>query len=444
MRKKTVFLTVPVFLILSVAMLLVYIFVCSIHGVEILNGTADGSYTLVRYEKDIQEQIFAEVIADNPWASRELIYISDQPDIVEVSEMGIMTARNPGDAVITVKSKGNPWVKADFGIKVVQKALGMEIAMPEELPSNEYYYLLHLGDTPAMVPKPYPSNAYIENLFFESENPDIVSVTAEGRLNAHKAGIAIIHVSWTGPYTEPGQKEELGSFLINVCRRTDHENLADHEIQWYEESCLIAHALGNAGEYTSDGEVVCRHTWYSDTFGVSYDGDIPDLATFEKEKYFDLLTPLTGRMLLEMWAEHPELYFITDVKQDENTNLLEVLEKFVKLAREMGYEGLLDHLVIQVYTPEEYDKIKDIYPFQHFLFTTYQILDTPGGDVTAVAFAAEKDMGVLTVPASCMGTDYFIKLAEEYGLLLFTHTLNDGSDVCGFQKGAFMAIIRIL
>ena len=84
---------------------------------------------------------------------------------------------------------------------------------------------------------------------------------------------------------------------------------------------------------TADEEIVCRHTWYSDDFDVSYDGSIPDLVSFEQEKYHGVLTTLSARGLLEIWSSHPELYFMLDVKQDENTNFLEVLEKFTTLAK---------------------------------------------------------------------------------------------------------------
>ena len=56
----------------------------------------------------------------------------------------------------------------------------------------------------------FGQDALVENLVFESENPEIVSVTEGGVLEVHKTGITVIHVSWTGPYTEKGKTEDLG------------------------------------------------------------------------------------------------------------------------------------------------------------------------------------------------------------------------------------------
>lgn len=456
LQRRLLLIGVPTAVVLLIVLFLLWLFVFSIRKVEILEPVnLDGGYTFVRYVDDVTEQLEVNVETDNFLASKQVTYSSDQPELVEVSETGLLTAKNPGVATITVKSKYNPWAKAELSVTVIQKAVGMEIDMPSEIPANEYYYLLHTGDRPSMAPKPYPENALVENLSFESEDPEIVSVTEDGVLEAHRTGITVIHVSWVGPYTEKGQTENLGSFMVNVCRDTGHDKLADHELQWYEESCLVAHALGNAGEYTytntrdaleesiaegyrvlevdlgmtSDKEVVCRHTWYSDHFDVSYDETVPDLATFEREKYYGTLTTLSGRGLLEIWSEHPELYFMLDVKQDENTNFLEVLEKFVSMAQEMGQEQLLNHMIVQLYDIKDYDKINAVYPVKHWLFTIYQLSDEEGAEVEAAAFAAEKGFGVLTVPAACLGNDYFMELADEYGLNLFIHVADREEDV---------------
>lgn len=447
-------MTLALLLPAAAIVILLSLYVFSIRGVTLTEIPEEG-VTLTRYTEDVEETVSARAERSNDLASEKVSYKSSDPEVAEVSKEGTITGKNPGIAVITVRAKGNPFVKTSFPVTVVQKALSMQVAFPEEIPSNEYYHLLHTGDTVSFEALPDPLNALVENITYESSNPDVVTITEDGVIEAHKGGISEITVSWVGPYTEEGQQEILGDFLVNVCRSTTHDKLADHELQWYEESCLVAHALGNAGEYTytntldaleesisegfrnlevdlsltSDGEVVCRHTWYSDDFDVSYNGKVPDLATFEKEKYFGTLTPLTGRKLLEVWSEHPELYFITDVKQDEVTDLYEVMEKFVSLAKEMGKEELLDHLIVQLYNISDYDKINAIYPIKHWIFTTYQLPETPGAEVEAAEYSDEMNFGAFTVPAWCMTNDYFIDLANANHLALFVHVLDTRDQV---------------
>ena len=448
-KKKKWFLAAAAGLLALGVLAYNWVYVFSIKEVRVSNVPENG-FVFTRYTEDLQGSIETELVTSNARASRERHFPSSDQEVAEVSADGMITARKPGSATIRITARGNRRVFAEIPVTVIQKALSMQLAMPGELPSNEYYYLVHTGDRPTFLATPDPADALVEHITYESSAPDIVTVSEDGVIEAHQSGIACIRAAWVGPYTEEGQQEELGSFWVNVCSSTDHDSLADHELQWYEESCLIAHALGNAGEYiytntkdaleesieegyrilevdlhmTSDKEVVCRHTWYSDTFDVSYDGTIPDLATFEREKYFGTLTPLTGRGLLEIWSEHPKLWFITDVKQEENTSLTEVLNGLTDLAKEMGCEELLDHLIVQLYSVEDYAKVEAIYPIKHWLFTTYQLPDTPGAEIEAAAFSQENGFGAFTSPAWCMSSDYFIDLAKDHNLNLFVHVVD--------------------
>ena len=436
-----------------------YLYVEAITDVQILNMPEDG-YTLTRYTQEARTPIAAKAGTRNKLADTALRYESSDPVVAEVTDEGVLIGHTPGTAAVRVTAVGNPRVYTEVPVTVVQKAVRMEVSLPEELPVNEYYYLVHRGDSVSFQPKPTPANAQVENVTYESSRPDVAYVTERGEIRAFKGGTTLVSVYWTGPYTPEGQKELLGEFWLNVCRRGDHDSLAHHEIQWYEESCLIAHALGNAGEYkytntrdaleesisegfkiievdlakTSDGEIVCRHNWKKDTFDVSYDGRIPDLATFEREKYYGTLTTLTARGLLEIWSEHPELYFITDVKQDENTDLPEVIEKFVALAREMGQEKLLDRLIVQLYNAEDYDKINAIYSMKHWLFTFYQLPKTTEAEEAAAKYSKEMNFGAFTVPVKWKKTAYFVNLAADNKLDMFVHVVDEPSEIRKYMK----------
>ena len=459
--KIRIILTAGVLRAAAIAAVLIHhrLYVTAIRDIRIFNIPEEG-YRLTRYGEEVKGAIAARVEADNELASRELRYESSDPEIVTVSEEGVLTAGKQGNAVVKVISVGNPSVSRELPVTVIQKAMSMQVALPEELPSNEYYYLIHRGDRVSFRALPEPADARVENLTYTSSRPSVASVSEDGEIRAYKGGTSLISVYWVSPYTPEGQKVLVGEFWVNVCRKTDHDSLTYHELQWYEESCLIAHALGNAGDYkytntrdaleesisegfkvievdlamTSDKEVVCRHNWKKDTFDVSYDGRIPDLATFEKEKYFGTLTTLTARGLLEIWAEHPELYFITDVKQDENTDLPEVIEHFVALAREMGQEKLLERLIVQLYNAEDYDKINAIYPMKHWLFTFYQLPKTDEAEEAAAKYSKEMNFGAFTVPVKWKRTGYFTGLAEDYKMNLFVHVVDEPAELRKYMK----------
>ena len=105
------------------------------------------------------------------------------------------------------------------------------------------------------------------------------------------------------------------------------------------------------------------------------------------------------------------------------------MEKLVALAREMGQEKLLDHLIVQLYNIPDYDKINAIYPVKHWLFTTYQLPETPGAEIEAAEYSDQMGFGAFTVPAWCMTNDYFIDLADANHLDLFVHVLDSREQV---------------
>ena len=461
MKKKIITTAALLLLFLAAGGVLLYryIYIDAITGIRVLN-LPEGGYTLNRYTREVRVPVAAKTEVRNGRADRTLLYESSDPAVAEVTAEGVLIGHTPGTVTLRIEAAGNPKVYTEVPVTVVQKAVGMQILPPEELPANEYYYLVHRGDRVSFTAKPVPASAEAEHITYESSRPDVAYVTKSGEIRAFKGGTTLVSVYWTGPYTLEGQKELLGEFWLNVCRRGDHDSLVYHEIQWYEESCLIAHALGNAGEYrytntrdaleesisegfrvievdlakTSDGEVVCRHNWKKDTFDVSYDGRIPDLATFEREKYFGTLTTLTARGLLEIWAEHPELYFITDVKQDENTDLPEIMGKLVELAREMGLEKLLDRLIVQLYNEEDYDKINAIYPMKHWLFTFYQLPKTTEAEEAAAKYSKEMNFGAFTVPVKWKKTGYFVGLAADFKLDLFVHVVDEPGEIRKYMK----------
>ena len=159
-KEMSHYLRIALIILVPVAAILLFcsIFVFSIKSVT-LSGVPEEGYTLVRYTDHVEETLSAKVERGNSLASSKISWKSSDPEVAEVSEDGVVTGKNPGTVVITAKAKGNPFVKAQVKITVIQKALSMQIAFPEEIPSNEYYHLLHTGDQlPEMRARPPQHN----------------------------------------------------------------------------------------------------------------------------------------------------------------------------------------------------------------------------------------------------------------------------------------------
>ena len=146
-KEMSHYLRIALIILVPVAAILLFcsIFVFSIRSVT-LSGVPEEGYTLVRYTDHVEETLSAKVERSNSLASSKISWKSSDPEVAEVSEDGVVTGKNPGTVVITAKAKGNPFAKAQVKVTVIQKALSMQIAFPEEIPSNEYYHLLHKAD----------------------------------------------------------------------------------------------------------------------------------------------------------------------------------------------------------------------------------------------------------------------------------------------------------
>ena len=113
------------------------------------------------------------------------------------------------------------------------------------------------------------------------------------------------------------------------------------------------------------------------------------------------------------------------------------------LAGEMGQEKLLDHLIVQLYNEEDYDKINAINPMKHGLFTFCQLPKTAEAEEAAAKYAKEMNFGAFTVPVKWKKTAYFVNLAADNKLDMFVHVVDEPSEIRKYMKRACTASTRI-
>lgn len=167
-------------------------------------------------------------------------------------------------------------------------------------------------------------------------------------------------------------------------------------------------------QYTSDGHLVCAHTW-SDVFPEEYQ---PTLEEFRQAKIQGRFTPVTAEDLLRIMTENPQMYLVVDVK--EPGTITRVITDLVNLANHDA--AILDRFIIQLYTGEEKSDLLEIYPFEdeQFLFTLYAI------GYWQMEFAAhcnQENISVITLPQGWMPPEDAAFL-KELGFVVYEHTVN--------------------
>lgn len=166
--------------------------------------------------------------------------------------------------------------------------------------------------------------------------------------------------------------------------------------------------------YTSDGHLVCAHSWM-DVYMEDYH---PTLEEFLNSKIQGLYTPVTAEDLLNIMRNNPQMHLVTDIKNFHD--IVTVVTDLVELADRDP--ALLDRFIIQLYTGREKSAIQEIYPFQNeqFVFTLYE---WGVWQHEAAQICNEEGISVLTVTHGQI-PDEDITMLRELGFTVYEHTIN--------------------
>ena len=125
----------------------------------------------------------------------DLEFASDKTAIATVDTSGNVTAKAPGQAIITVSIKDHSEQKAEVKVKVLAKPTPPDKGIVEEFAPTSVTIMgqdsVYEGDTEKFLSMVLPQSAY-QRLVWSSSNPAVASVDAEGNVTGHQVGKAII------------------------------------------------------------------------------------------------------------------------------------------------------------------------------------------------------------------------------------------------------------
>lgn len=194
---------------------------------------------------------------------------------------------------------------------------------------------------------------------------------------------------------------------------------------------------------TRDVKNVLHHDWYYPDWqdGISYT-NIPTREKFVSEKILDKYTPLSFQDLLLLMVEYPDICVVTDTKFTEPDVFYIQFDSLLADAHELGLTYLLDRIFVQVYDERMHTGLENIHPFPHYIYTLYQDKTFDGTEDSfreKAAFCAEHGIEGITM------SDYWWKpayagIAEEYGVKVYVHTINDADKAKEILSGGAAAI----
>lgn len=185
---------------------------------------------------------------------------------------------------------------------------------------------------------------------------------------------------------------------------------------------------------TSDNVLVGQHDWENVVQSGVKAGEVPTKDEFMSKLIYDEYTPMTFQDVCILLKEYPDMWIVTDTKNSDEESISNDIRLVVETAKVSGMEEVLDRIVIQVYTPQMYEVVKDVYKFDNWIFTLYQYWD---GDLKAfediVEFCRKSEIGTITVSNSrYVHAPGIVSMTQPYGIKIYVHTVNEVEDAQKF------------
>ena len=241
----------------------------------------------------------------------------------------------------------------------------------------------------------------------------------------------------------------IGAFIY-CCVAFPFENNLNNK-KW-EKYITIAHAGGILDEYvysnceeailknykeghrvfeidlalTSDDKIVGKHEW-SESFQAGLEeGKVPTEEEFLNIPLWGKYKPLSFKDLCEIMNEYEDIWIVTDSKSRNDEYNKKFFNIMVSTAKELGMEHVLKRMIIQLYDKEMLDVVSEVYPFESYILTLY-LLGFSGDKnefMEYVRYCSENDIDAITMWGHLFNSDLG-ELAEQYGIKVYVHTLND-------------------
>lgn len=251
-------------------------------------------------------------------------------------------------------------------------------------------------------------------------------------------------------------------FIINV---TSLDRKAEEEVEqmgvcplidtWYNENRVITHALGGIDgktytnsidaldynyqqgkrvfeadfNYTSDGKIILTHDFQEteDNLIDFPDGYVPSYEEFMNNRIYYKYHPSDAQQLLTYMSEHYDMYLVTDIKYEDPATITSILSELVSMAKEANMESVLDRLIIQFYSEQNYYDIQTIYPFKNYIYSLYAEVNK---DFEAVKnFCLANNVTVVLMKSSWVKDETTLSVFNENNIKVYVYTLNNLTNI---------------
>lgn len=182
---------------------------------------------------------------------------------------------------------------------------------------------------------------------------------------------------------------------------------------------------------TADGHLACIHNWRS-SYAPQITDNVPlTLAQWLQADPLQEFTPLCLESLADFMRQHPDLYVVTDVK-DDNAAAAGIIAA--------ACPDLLDRFVIQIYNDGEYEAVRRA-GFSNIIYTLYNLSRAKKADTDHwTEFAAGHTLVGYAYPLEWFEMENYTEEMRKTGAPLFVHTVNGDEETRGCYEAGITAV----
>ena len=180
---------------------------------------------------------------------------------------------------------------------------------------------------------------------------------------------------------------------------------------------------------TVDGKVVALHDGLEEEYGLDRPVSEVTARRFKDTKYKGLYTPLDLEDIMLLLSSHPDAVIIPDVKSD-----FEATYRVIVQDVNDRDPALLERIVPQIYSEEDYFTLKELYAFEKFIYTLYRVPPTSriklvnywiGNRVVRFLSGKEDIVAVTMFRLRFMKSGWLVRKLKTMGRGVLVHTLSD-------------------
>ena len=349
---------------------------------------------------------------------------SSNKKIATVTDKGLIHTIKAGEVRITITLKKGNDIK--LKLKVIDPTVPTAVTINEGARG-----ILVLGETKPLTATVSPDTAP-QAVTWTSSNTVVASVDEGGLVTALTPGLATISAvtgnKLKAEFTVKVRRNATGRYMISHAMGGidghDYSNCLEAFLENYEEG----HRFFEADmELTSDDRIVLWHGWNRQFCSKYRKGRIPTYAEFMGSRIYDQYTPMDLEALLNLMAQYPDVYIITDSKHSSSTTVKKQFKDIVSTAMRLGIPEVLDRFIVEFYTKDMYRVIDGIHHFREYIFSLYKLLGKAPSKSRLqdlASFCKKKGVNTIAMYAKWWNSKY-TGYVKSYGIDLALYTVNE-------------------